>query len=284
MFHGTWGYIHTINPELLKDVNPDDLKAKTVVESIKKSANLDVDPLLFMPSPEDSNQFKAVIKSQLAQALMGYIAATDDGTTESVILNPPPVDPIKPKKPDISMLKLMVASDNSSAGIGNVLSLIIGQTNPDDHECFARLQLMEGDLGTCLNLESLRTLRKPSAYDEGSLSKVFMFLGAAHTLCNVSQAIYLMHFGNPKDSTDLGACRILTMNLSINTLPDEKLKLLPALLNDIIDRCYTTYFGNQSIKKALESKELGYYNLLLRLRDFATIVEANRAMKASDIG
>ncbi|PLW33734.1 hypothetical protein PCASD_12520 [Puccinia coronata f. sp. avenae] len=162
MFHGTWGYIHTINPELLKDVNPDDLKAKTVVESIKKLANLDVDPLIFMPSPEDSNQFKAVIKSQLAQALMGYIAATDDGTTDSVILNPPPVDPIKQKKPDINMLKLMVASDNSSSGIGDVLSSIIGQTNLDDHEFFARLQLMEGDLGTCLNLESLRALRKPS--------------------------------------------------------------------------------------------------------------------------
>jgi hypothetical protein len=209
MFHGTWGYIHTINPELLKDVNPDDLKAKTVVESIKKLANLDVDPLIFMPSPEDSNQFKAVIKSQLAQALMGYIAATDDGTTDSVILNPPPVDPIKQKKPDINMLKLMVASDNSSSGIGDVLSSIIGQTNLDDHEFFARLQLMGGDLGTCLNLESLRALRKPSAYDEGSLSKVFMFLGAAHTLWNVSQAIYLMHCGNPKDLTDLGAWRTL---------------------------------------------------------------------------
>ncbi|POV94387.1 hypothetical protein PSHT_16248 [Puccinia striiformis] len=244
--------------------------------------------------------------------------------------DPPEIDPIAVKKPNITMLKLMVASDNSAEGM-----------------------VFEGDLGTCMNLESLRKQRKPSGHLETSLASCFTLLGASHILWNVAQAIYLMHYGNPQDSNNLGAwqtlsslgvpaekpttkkdfslmitnltksheasilyCLLTVMGYPHALLPDKKVTLPSQKLKDVVDKCYTRFFSPAAFdaldddsddsdasedsqsstgktpatldpQKTLRNQPprvLALKNLLLRLRDFASIVECDRAMRAGDIG
>lgn len=74
------------------------------------------------------------------------------------------------------------------------------------------------------------------------------------------------------------------MGISKTSLPNTKVAFPPETLNKIIDLCYNRFFGPNVIRDALKNSSSRYYNLLLRLRDFSTIVEANRAMQAGDIG
>ncbi|KNE94092.1 hypothetical protein PSTG_12522 [Puccinia striiformis f. sp. tritici PST-78] len=68
---------------------------------------------------------------------------------------PPVINQILAKKPSITMLRLMIASDNSAQGIGKVFEGIMRQANLSPADFFGQLQLFQGDLGTCLNFESL---------------------------------------------------------------------------------------------------------------------------------
>lgn len=52
----------------------------------------------------------------------------------------------------------------------------------------------------------------------------------------------------------------------------------------LIDEVYDKYFTGQSIRNAEEADDGALYNLRLRLRDFSTVVEADNAMRAGDIG
>lgn len=52
------------------------------------------------------------------------------------------------------------------------------------------------------------------------------------------------------------------------------------LLNEV----WCQYFDTKAIAAALKKKEHTRYNLLMRLHDFATIVEAHEATRAGDIG
>ncbi|KAA1113943.1 hypothetical protein PGTUg99_020757 [Puccinia graminis f. sp. tritici] len=320
MFHGTWGYVHTLDPTLIEGHNPKDFSLDSYKQAIKDSAKLKITPPMFMPTFEEEIHFRAAIKSQIAQVMMTYIATTDD-PKKLVPLESPTIDQITAKKPQITMLKLMLASDNCAEGVGKIFSDIIDQTYLTPEQFFSELQVMEGDLGTIMNLECLRSQRKPSGHKEESLGNIFMLLGAAHTLWNIGQAIFLKHFGNNKNQDDLGAwrtlqalglpsekpaakkdftlmltnmqkiheatlihCLLLVMGIPRNSLPNEKLKLTAKSINHAIDLCYTRFFGCTALQNADKSDSPKLFNLMTRLRDFATVIEANRAMKAGDIG
>ncbi|OAV96426.1 hypothetical protein PTTG_26389 [Puccinia triticina 1-1 BBBD Race 1] len=289
-------------------------------QAIKDSANLKVSPKMFIPTPEQEAHFGSAIKSQIAQVMMTYIATTND-PKRLIPLEPPTINQIRAQKPDIAMMKLMLVSDNCAKGIGNVLNDIIAQTNLKPNQFFSELQVMEGDLGKILNLECLQSQRRPSGHNKESLGNIFMLLGAAHTLWNISQAIFLKHFGNNRNQEDLGVwrtlqalglpsekpaakkdftlmltniqkihevtlihCLQLVMRQPRNSLPNDKLKLTAASINQIIDACYNRFFGRAAFQKAKNMNLPALFNLMTRLRDFATIIEANRSMKAGDIG
>ncbi|KAA1063946.1 hypothetical protein PGT21_008206 [Puccinia graminis f. sp. tritici] len=74
MFHGTWGYIHWIDRKILKEFDQEDFSIKRYKEDISRSAQLDVTPAMLIPSFEENTHFSQVIKSQIAQALMKYLA------------------------------------------------------------------------------------------------------------------------------------------------------------------------------------------------------------------
>jgi len=85
------------------------------------------------------------------------------------------------------------------------------------------LQIIDGDLGTCTNVATLRAQRVPSGHPEESLSNILMILGGAHTLWNISQAIYSKHVGDSSDSRDSGAWRFLeALGIPSNKMLDKK--------------------------------------------------------------
>ncbi|KAI7955717.1 hypothetical protein MJO29_007116 [Puccinia striiformis f. sp. tritici] len=320
MFHGTWGYMHRIDPTLLASVNQEDLTLAKYRSAISQSAGMVIRPSLFLPTNKENIHFQAVVKSQIASVLLQYVATPDSCGTPIPIV-PPVIDPINPAKPDITTLKLMIASDNSAQGIGEVFEAITNQLNIKKSEFFGRLQVFEGDLGTCLNIESLRSQRKPSRHIEDSFENSFTLLGAAHILWNVAQRLLLFHFGDNTNVNDLGAwhcmdalgisskrltakndftlmlshiqkvheATILHCLLTVMKVPPlgftHKKQVIPANeLLTIIDECYERFFSPSARRNAWLMKSGKHYNLLLRLRDFATVVECNAAMRAGDVG
>jgi hypothetical protein len=222
MFHGTWGYLHRPNPNILASVDPKELSLQAYKHAILKSANDVISPAMFVFNKEESSHNRSVLKSQVANVFMTYIATTED-QTPNIPLNPPQIKVLAAQKPDIMMLKLMVASENSSEGIGEVYEGLIRQSGLTAADFASRLMIIEGDLGTCLNLNSLRAQRKPNNHAEESLSNVFTLLGGAHILWNVAQTIILLHFGNSSDSKDLGCWHFLkALGIKSNPLLNKK--------------------------------------------------------------
>ncbi|EHS64872.1 uncharacterized protein PGTG_22535 [Puccinia graminis f. sp. tritici CRL 75-36-700-3] len=86
----------------------------------------EVDHLLSSDN-DASLHFQAVLKSQITKVLLDYIATPAD-KKHNLPKFPPPIDPIAVKKPDISMFKLMIASDNSTDSVGDVLEGFLLQT------------------------------------------------------------------------------------------------------------------------------------------------------------
>lgn len=66
---------------------------------------------------------------------------------------------------------------------------------------FSHFQVMDKDqLATSCNFDWLQALCVPSAYPQHILNNIFIQLGAAHTLWNISQAIFKLHLGDWKTS------------------------------------------------------------------------------------
>ncbi|KAA1138032.1 hypothetical protein PGTUg99_024997 [Puccinia graminis f. sp. tritici] len=208
MFHGTWGYIHSIPPSVRKSLDPTHLTTEALKQALHDASKIKLQPRMFGPSAESSTHFEATLKSQIMQVVLRYIASPIDRQVE-LAKEPPPVQALPPELPNISMLKLMIASDNSATGVGDVFTGVIQQSGLTKEEFHSRLQIVEGDLGSCNIFDSLRGQRTPGRRHETSLDNVLPIPGAAHTLWNLAQAIFLAHWGDEQHSRDTGAWRTL---------------------------------------------------------------------------
>ncbi|EFP92573.2 uncharacterized protein PGTG_18705 [Puccinia graminis f. sp. tritici CRL 75-36-700-3] len=322
MFRGTWGYIHLPNKQLVANLDPSELSLETFLKAMHTVERLEIQPHMFLPSPSEQLHEKNVIKSQIAKVLYDYLAVPN-GKSTSISTDPPPLDPISPEKPDLLMLKLMDASDNSAEGIGQVFESIIGQTGMSSKDFFARLQPMDGDLGTVQNFNCLRAQRFPSAVPQNRLDNIFFQLGASHTLWNIGSNIFTHHFGNPKDTDNCGAwqhlealgfpsekaiqkkdfslminqmervyeaivyyCLRVVMKNNNHNLTSDKLRIPTGQWEGIVNECYDRFLSPQA-RSAAAAKGPSHHklsNTLVQLHDFSTVVEAKRAMKARDIG
>ncbi|KAI7960733.1 hypothetical protein MJO29_005801 [Puccinia striiformis f. sp. tritici] len=257
MIHGTWGYLHVVDRELLEKFNLDDFSIDKYNQSILESETMPLKPSTFLPTQSTSCHFRAVIKSQITRVLLKYIAEPKDTMVE-LRKDPPEIDPIVVKKPNITMLKLMVASDNSAEGMGEVFESIMRQTGLTPTEFFSRLRVFEGDLGTCMNLESLRKQRKPSGHLETSLASCFTLLdsnnlGAWQTLSSLgvpakkptTKKDFSLMITNLTKSHEASIlyCLLTVMGYSHALLPDKKVTLPSQKLEDVVDECYTRFFS-----------------------------------------
>jgi hypothetical protein len=69
----------------------------------------------------------------------------------------------------------------------------------------------------------------------------------------------------------------VTMNDPLGTIPTNKWK------NTII-KCYERFCSPQARAKAAKESSPKLHNLLIRLHEFSTVIEANNATKAGDVG
>jgi len=98
----------------------------------------------------------------------------------------------------------MEESDNSVEGMGQVLQSIQQQTGLNAEEFLGHLPPKDGHLEYCQNFNSLRALRVPNKECHENLNNVLFQLGASHTMWNITQNIYVAHFGDHRKCTDLG--------------------------------------------------------------------------------
>ncbi|EFP90944.2 uncharacterized protein PGTG_17216 [Puccinia graminis f. sp. tritici CRL 75-36-700-3] len=320
-FHGTWGYIQLPSPELLQTLDPCKITLDAFNDALRKVPDFQIEPFMFMPTAESETSYKAVWKSQIARVLNEYLALPED-RSQAIPMDPPPLEKISSTVPNIQMLKLMDAPENSSEGIGKVLAGITDQTGLTPEEFHSRLQMMDGDLATCRNFNSLCTSRHPSPYPQHNLHNISIQLGASHTLWNIATQIFKTHFGDTKNCLDTGAWRCLESlgvpaakafpkkdyTLMINHMEqvheatilyglktimkteetpvtnDPLPKIPTKRWNEIIEQFYVEFCTGEAREQAAKRESPKLNNVLLRLHEFSTVVEANRAMRAGDIG
>ncbi|POW17807.1 hypothetical protein PSHT_06257 [Puccinia striiformis] len=173
-FHGTWEKFN---------------------EAMRKVPSFLIQPRMLLPNQESKSVYKDVWKSQIACVMSQYIA-TPRNTSTAISLNPPVVKQISRTPPQIEMLKLMNASENSAEGIGQVLDSLCEQSGIAPEDFFTNILLMDGDLATCQNLNTLWPLQTPSKYPQHSLHNTVFQLGASHTLWNIASCIFKTHMGS----------------------------------------------------------------------------------------
>lgn len=205
-YHGTWGYIHYLKPDFISCLNSTNCTVPAFQQYLKEDIKKPVKPAELLPTKPQQEQWVLTLKNQAARVLLRYMNKPEK-FKDLAVLNLPSVDQVKAEKPDINMLKLMDSSDNGSDGISSLYDELIIQTGLPPEEFSDRVQMIEGDLGTCLNFSGLESQRVPSKYSDESLGHLIMVPGAGHTLWNIAQAILLHHWGNPDDKNDLGAWR-----------------------------------------------------------------------------
>ncbi|PLW12232.1 hypothetical protein PCANC_18803 [Puccinia coronata f. sp. avenae] len=216
MFHGTWGYIHSVPPSIITALDPAELTTKALNDALHAASKLTIRPMMFAPTLESSIHFEATLKSQIMDAVLTYVATPTDHLFP-LRRTLPAVNPLEPELPNIAMLRLMLASDNSAAGVGEVFTGIIQQSGLTNEEFHSRLQIVKGDLGSCNLFESLRNQRTPARHAHTSMDNILPIPGAAHTLWNLAQAIYLAYWGDEKHSRDTGAWRSLhALGIAVN--------------------------------------------------------------------
>ncbi|KAH9458328.1 hypothetical protein Pst134EB_010636 [Puccinia striiformis f. sp. tritici] len=320
MYHGTWGYLQLPNQKLLESLDQSELNLNTYLQAIKDVPSMPIDPQAFMQTPAEEDLYYDVWLSQIARVLQEYIAVPAE-REGAISTEPPVVEQISCQIPSIYMLKLMDESDDSAEGIGQVMESVQRQSGLTPEEFFARLQPMDADLATIKNFNSLRDIRSPSDFDENNMNNIIFQLGGAHTLWNIAQTIFTTHFGDPSNEYDLGAWRLLeglgiphdkvlqkkdftlmlqqlelvhkatlyyclrvVMNINTEPVSLDPQQLPTAEWNAIIVECYNRFCSPQARARAADLKSPKQHNLVVRLQEFSTVVEANNAMKAGDIG
>ncbi|OAV84940.1 hypothetical protein PTTG_10623, partial [Puccinia triticina 1-1 BBBD Race 1] len=139
-----------------------ELSLERYLQAMSKLETFDVHSRMLLPTPKEEVNWECVIKSQITSAMLDHLVTPSDCYI-SLSTTPPVIDQISTEPPDITMLKLMIASDNSAQGAGEVFDAIVNQsTNIAMSDFASRLQVIDGDLATCTNVTTLRTQRIPS--------------------------------------------------------------------------------------------------------------------------
>ncbi|KAH9822991.1 hypothetical protein DFH28DRAFT_1118339 [Melampsora americana] len=319
-FHGTWGYAHYLDPKILCDLNTEECTVATFQKTLTKDCKQAIDSGDLLPDQNEQKRWVLTLKNQVARVLSHYMKRPDKYKT-CKILNLAPIDQVEAKKPDIDMLKLMDSSDNGSDGIAALYDKLIKQTGLLPEDFANRLQVIEGDLGTCLNFRGLESQRVPSKFADEGLSHLVMVPGAGHTLWNILQAILLHHWGDPSNKKDLGAWRTAVelgaakkerptakkdftsmirlieqvheatitfgifevLGLPVGAVQDP-IDMTPEAFESTVENVFMTFLSGHAMQEARRNNDKKRIQLLLRMQDFATVVEANRAMSDRNIG
>ncbi|KNZ47008.1 uncharacterized protein VP01_675g11 [Puccinia sorghi] len=114
-------------------------------------------------------QLKSQIKNILLRYLTNCSANSLPENAKKAVINI-----ITPVKPQITMKKLMVSSENYSARVSKVFEGLLQQFVLPPNEFFGQLHVIEGDHETCNRIKSIQSLLCPNQYPKEILSNYFM--------------------------------------------------------------------------------------------------------------
>lgn len=185
MCNGSWGYVH--QPTIPEGISmtQETFTAKKNNDILNEAEQKPIDINDIQPSPTEIKYWNLTLKSQISQVLLEYIAEPID-TKNIPYHHPPAVLQLPAEKPDIMMLKMMSASDNSTAGVGNLYNAVLQQTGLSREKYASRAQVWEGNLGTTGIVSSVVEEQDPCIDPAGSFQHILMILGAAHVMWNIS--------------------------------------------------------------------------------------------------
>lgn len=176
---------------------------------MKTSQTAPIELYHFLPNESESDHWKCSIKAQISKALLRHVIEKDSAAESyckrHLATSPPAIDQIPIEKPDIMMFKMMAASDDSAGGVAEMLEQIRLQSGLSEEDYSSKIRVIEGDHGTCKNIQSLIAKSFPAEHQDEKHEELMTVLGAAHTLWNISQTVLLKYWGDPKDSADTGA-------------------------------------------------------------------------------
>ncbi|KAH9810542.1 hypothetical protein DFH28DRAFT_1131935 [Melampsora americana] len=320
LFHGTWGFFNVIHPSLLTGVPQEALGLSAFRDAMATAARKPVCLSLFAPGPEESKHWRLTVKAQLAKSLKDYIEHLPGGRDVKRVvplpLKPPPIDPLEWRPSNIHFLRMMDAPDSSAEGVSRVLDQIMSQIGMDSDTYSKYLLIAGGDVGSNQLVESLRGKRFPSIDAMEGYDWVLSVFGGAHTTWNFTKSLWAHHWGNPDQGEDTGVWRsAFSLGLEYKKHPSAQdfntimrschivhkanmVYILSAVLdsldgfdptkandcNKLIELVCRKYFDADALEAARLSEDHTQYNLRLRLRDFATVMEAQEATRAGDIG
>lgn len=206
MWNGSWGYIH--RPKIPEGISKtqESFTSEKLNQMLNKAYEEPIDLKDMTLSPTEIKDWNLTLKAQISNVLMKYIAKPID-PTKIPYRSPPAVLELPVEKPEIMMLKMMSASDNSTAGVGELYNAVLNQTGLSREKYASQAQVWEGDLGTARIVSSVVEKRDPCSTPAESFQHVLLILGAAHVMWNISQAILLEHWGSHLDRKDMGAWR-----------------------------------------------------------------------------
>lgn len=173
-------------------------------EILRKNQTSTVDLASLTRTQDKQHRWIQTLKNQIAVVLFQLVEVRQT-VSKSAFLNLKPIDQIECEVPNIQMLKMMDSTDNGSDGVGQLLQEVIDQSGLTAKEFSSRIQVLEGDLGTCLNFHGLHKQREPTKVAHENLENILLIPGAGHTLWNISQAILLHHWGDPNNMNNFGA-------------------------------------------------------------------------------
>lgn len=211
LFHGSTGYNHLISDSLTANLTEEDFSYPTFESAMTAAEAAEVEVEDFLPSNEELAHLEAVSKSQICKAYLAYIAVDDDGTPCSkrpeLDRKAPQLDQIKVEEANIHMLKLMNAADTSAEGVSQLMDHVAKQVDREPAELLHKLHIVEGDVGTCMNFESLREKRIPALNLEEGYLNWLTVPGLAHLLWNVMQSIVIHHYNDTGTDFNTGMAR-----------------------------------------------------------------------------
>lgn len=73
MYHGSWGYIHQLNPKLLKDLDNDSFSKDNIRHILQKTAQKKIDLGVLMPTADEQSQWILTLKNQIATVFLQYL-------------------------------------------------------------------------------------------------------------------------------------------------------------------------------------------------------------------
>ncbi|KNZ57022.1 hypothetical protein VP01_225g5 [Puccinia sorghi] len=300
-------HVHTQSlpsPDLLNLLGLSELTLGSFHNAIKKAQSFKIEPRMFLPTTESSKLYKHVWKSQIMQVMHQYIARPSN-PAEAIRLDPPPVETLSATPPNIKMLKLMDAPENSAEGIGQVLDSILNQTGLNTEEFFGCVVQLMDDLVTCQNFNCIQSLCKLQAFlkahygnkQDSTDTGVWWCLDElgvpmAKDFPKNNFSLILKHMEWVHEATILYAETILyflrcILKTQANCIVGfDETRPRPTMnttqWNATINKLYNHYFTGKARNQAGKMKNHQFHNILI-CQEFLTVTKANRTMRAGDI-